>query len=122
MIKRILIVDDNPDILLVLTQYLSLLGPDYQLEVCHSGIEALALERIRSFDLVISDYIMHQLDGLQLAYQLKEQQPDLKFILMSGDNKVMFTQKATEVKLSGFIHKPFTLAMVHETVRAVLEA
>ena len=121
MIKRVLVVDDNPDILLVLTQYLSLLGPDYQLEVCHSGMEALTLDRLHPFDLVIADYGMQQLDGLQLAYQLKKRQPNLKFILMSGDTNVVFTEEAAKAGLNGFISKPFTLTTIHETVRNTLE-
>lgn len=122
MIKRILVVDDNPDILLVLTEYLTMVGPDYQLEVCHSGAEALTLGQIRPFDLVISDYIMGNLDGMQLASKLKERQPGLKFILMSGGDEVSMSQKVAEAGLSSFIKKPFTMATVRETVRTVLNS
>ncbi|MCB0210550.1 MAG: response regulator [Anaerolineae bacterium] len=121
MIKRILLVDDNPDILSLLTRYLAHLRPDCQLEVCHSGVEVLSLDQIRPFDLVISDYIMNHLDGLQLARTLKERQPDVKFILMSGNDRVTMAQKAIEAGLSGFISKPFTLKTVEEAVSTVLE-
>ena len=122
MIRRILIVDDDPDILLLLTRSLTLVGPDYQLEVCQSGTEALTLGQIRPFDLVISDYSMNDLNGLQLASKLKERQPELKVILMSGNGYAGLAQKTAEAGLNGFISKPFKLAKVFETVRAVLEA
>ncbi|HRV90647.1 MAG TPA: response regulator [Anaerolineae bacterium] len=122
MIRRILIVDDDPDILLLLTRSLTLVGPDYQLEVCQSGTEALTLGQIRPFDLVISDYSMDDLNGLQLASKLKERQPELKVILMSGNGYAGLAQKTAEAGLNGFISKPFKLAKVFETVRAVLEA
>ena len=122
MITRILIVDDDPDILLLLTRSLTLVGPDYQLEVCQSGTEALTLGQIRPFDLVISDYSMDDLNGLQLASKLKERQPELKVILMSGNGYAGLAQKTAEAGLNGFISKPFKLAKVFETVRAVLEA
>ena len=122
MIRRILIVDDDPDILLLLTRSLTLVGPDYQLEVCQSGTEALTLGQIRPFDLVISDYSMDDLNGLQLASKLKERQPGLKFILMSGGDEVSMSQKVAEAGLSSFIKKPFTMATVRETVRTVLNS
>ena len=122
MIRRILIVDDDPDILLLLTRSLTLVGPDYQLEVCQSRTEALTLGQIRHFDLVISDYSMDDLNGLQLASKLKERQPELKVILMSGNGYAGLAQKTAEAGLNGFISKPFKLAKVFETVRAVLEA
>ena len=122
MIRRILIVDDDPDILLLLTRSLTLVGPDYQLEVCQSGTEALTLGQIRPFDLVISDYSMNDLNGLQLASKLKERLPGLKVILMSGNEYAGLAQKTAEAGLNGFISKPFKLAKVFETVRAVLEA
>ncbi|MCB9079782.1 MAG: response regulator [Anaerolineaceae bacterium] len=121
MIKRILLVDDNPAILSLLIRYLSQLQPNYQLEICHSGVEALSLDQIRPFDLVISDYIMDHLDGLQLARHLKQRQPDVKFILMSGDDKTVMAQKATEAGLSGFISKPFTLETIQEAMNTVWE-
>ena len=121
MIKRILLVDDNPAILSLLIRYLSQLQPNYQLEICHSGVEALSLDQIHPFDLVISDYIMDHLDGLQLARHLKQRQPDVKFILMSGDDKTVMAQKATEAGLSGFISKPFTLETIQEAMNTVWE-
>ena len=121
MIRRILIVDHDPDILLLLTRSVTLVGPDYQLEVCQSGTEALTLGQIRPFDLVISDYSMDDLNGLQLASKLKERQPELKVILMSGNGYAGLAQKTAEAGLNGFISKPFKLAKVFETVRAVLE-
>ncbi|MCB0166178.1 MAG: response regulator [Anaerolineae bacterium] len=122
MIKRILIVDDNPDILLVLTKYLALIGPDFQFEVSESGTEALTLGQIRPFDLVISDYVMGDLDGLQLASKLRQRQPGLKFILMSGGDEGSLAQKAAEAGLNSFIKKPFTLATVQETIRTVMNS
>lgn len=122
MIKRILIVDDNPDILLLLTQYLALMGSDYQLEACHSGAEALSLGQTRPFDLVISDYAIGNMNGVQLASKLKEQQPELKFILMSGGDGDELAQRAAKAGLSNSISKPFRLSTVYEIVRTVLEA
>jgi len=122
MIKRILIVDDDPNILFLLTQYLAQLGPDYQVEACSSGSEALALSRVRLFDLVISDYNMAGLNVLQLAQTLRERQPELKFILMSGHDEALLIQKVAELGLSGFIAKPFTMASFYAAVRSALES
>lgn len=120
MIKRILIVDDDPDVLFLLTRCLAELGPEFQLTSCSSGPEALALSQAKSFDLVISDYVMPELDGLQLASTLRERQPGLKFILVTGQGQQVLAHKAPGLHLDGLICKPFTLDRVWQMVRTVM--
>lgn len=120
MIKQILIVDDDPDVLFLLTCFLTELGPDFQLTSCSSGLEALTLSQAKSFDLTISDYDMPGLNGLQLASAMKERQPDLKFILVTGRGGGGLAEEAPDFPLIGFIAKPFTPDLVWKVVRAVL--
>lgn len=120
MIKQVLIVDDDPDVLFLLTRFLADLGSDFQLTGCNSGQEALALSQTKSFDLAISDYDMPGLNGIQLASALKEQQPDLKFILVTGRGGATLATEASHFPLIGFIAKPFTPDLVRKVVRAVL--
>ncbi len=121
MIKRILIVDDNPDILFIVTMYLGQLGPNYQVETCTSGPEALAAGQIRPFDLVISDYELPDFNGLELARALSGRQPGLKLILMSGGGLGPESSKAAEWGVSAFIAKPFTVEKMLAAVRGALE-
>ncbi len=120
MIKQVLIVDDDPDVLFLLTRFLAELGSDFQLTSCNSGQEALALSQTKSFDLAISDYDMPGLNGLQLANALKERQPDLKFILVTGRGGATLVTEVSDFPLIGFIAKPFTPDLVRKVVRAVL--
>lgn len=120
MIKQILIVDDDPAVLFFLTQCLAELGPEFQLTSCHSGQEALTLSETKLFDLVLSDYTMPGLNGLQLANALRERQPELKFILLTGRGEEVLNHKKSDVYLNGFIHKPFTPDLVWKVVRTAI--
>lgn len=120
MIKQVLMVDDDPVGLFLLTRCLAQLGPEFQLAGCNSGQEALALSQTRSFDLVITDYMMPGLNGLQLAHLLKERQPDLKIILATGFIEEVPADQLAALSLIGFIPKPFSSYLVGKVVHAVL--
>lgn len=85
--KRILIVDDNDTNLLILKDQLS--NWKFVAVSSHSSAHAIDLLKEESFDMVISDMEMPEMDGLQLAKQIKNQHPKLPIILFSslGDNR-----------------------------------
>ena len=79
---RILIVDDNAHGLSARKSVLEELG--HTIETAAGGAEALECLARHKFDLVITDYKMHSMDGLELIGRLREQSPDLPIILISG--------------------------------------
>ena len=81
MKKRILIVDDEPNLAFLLAENLVDLGPNYEIEICNSGADALALNKQKPFDLVITDLMMPEMNGLTLTKNLTQQKPEIKFIL-----------------------------------------
>ena len=85
--KRILIVDDNDTNLLILKD--QLLNWKFIPVTSHSSAHAIDLLKEESFDMVISDMEMPEMDGLQLARNIKKQYPKLPIILFSslGDNR-----------------------------------
>lgn len=120
MIKRVLMVDDDPTILFLLTQYLAQFEPEFQLTGCSSASEAMVLSQTQTFDLLITDYLMPGLNGLQLVSALRERQPELKFILVTGLMEEVPADELSAIPLIGFIPKPFTLDLVSKVVRAVI--
>jgi DNA-binding NtrC family response regulator len=121
MKKRILIVDDEPTLTFLLTENLADLGPDYEVEACNSGAEALALTCTQPFDLVITDLRMPGLNGMQLIRRLTGLWPRLKFILMTAYSDDLIAQKPVDLCVSKFIAKPFTTEQMLAAVRATLE-
>lgn len=79
---RILLVDDNKNGLSARKSVLDELG--HKTNAASSGAEALELYANHKFDLVITDYKMPRMNGIELIGQLREQTPDVPIILISG--------------------------------------
>ncbi|MSV36333.1 MAG: response regulator [Bryobacterales bacterium] len=79
---RILLVDDNANGLAARRSVLEELG--HRITTATSGGDALELFSTHKFDLVVTDYKMPKMDGLDLIIRLRKQLPDLPIILISG--------------------------------------
>jgi CheY-like chemotaxis protein len=80
--SRILLVDDNANGLKARKAVLEDLG--YGIETASNGLDALERFSPQSFDLVVTDYKMPRMDGLQLILNLRELDPQLPIVLISG--------------------------------------
>lgn len=78
----ILLVDDNWDGVLARQSVLEELG--YQVVPAHSGSDALQVVEKQTFDLIITDYKMSPMDGLELISELRQRQFSSPIILLSG--------------------------------------
>jgi CheY-like chemotaxis protein len=79
---RILLVDDNANGLAARKSVLEELG--YRIVTCTSGADALDQFASHKFDLVVTDYKMPRMDGLELIGRLRKHTPDLPIVLVSG--------------------------------------
>jgi CheY-like chemotaxis protein len=79
---NILLVDDNPDGLLVRRTLLEELG--YGVFVAQNGEEGLKLFESADFDLVVTDYRMPRMDGAELIRRIRKLNPNARIILLSG--------------------------------------
>ncbi len=79
---RILLVDDNAHGLSARRTVLEELG--HRIGTASSGVEALEQFAHHKFDLVVTDYKMPRMDGLELISRLRKQAPELPIILISG--------------------------------------
>jgi two-component system response regulator GlrR len=109
MKKRILVVDDEPILAFLLAENLVDLGPDYEIEVSHSGPEALDLNTQNPFDLVITDLMMPEMNGLTLSKQLNKDHPGIKLILMTAYGNEEIALKAKDLGICSYITKPFEM-------------
>jgi CheY-like chemotaxis protein len=78
----ILLVDDNRHGLIARRTVLEELG--YRVRICESGAEALELFATQPVDLLITDFRMPNMDGVELITRIREMRPDLPIILLSG--------------------------------------
>jgi two-component system response regulator GlrR len=101
---RILIVDDDPGLLRLLT--IRLRAENYDVEAVESAAQALASATRFRPDLVISDLRMEPVDGIGLLKELQNRWPGLKVILLTAHGTIPDAVQATQMGAFGFLTKP----------------
>jgi PAS domain S-box-containing protein len=119
--ERILLVDDEEDLVDTVQEILERLG--YQVTARTSSIEALKLFRSRfdEFDLVITDQTMPKMTGADLAEKIIRIRPDIPIILCTGSSELISKEKAERMGVQGFVMKPVVIREMARTVRKVLD-
>lgn len=119
---RILVVDDEPDIVQGLAAFLQrAVGAD--VVTAGSGAEAVARLQEAAVDLVISDYKMPGMDGLQFLSEAKRLRPDAARIMMTAYADLdLALQALNEARILHFFTKPFDPDQVAEVVAAIIRA
>jgi len=101
---RILVVDDDPGLLRLLT--IRLRAENYDVEAVESGAQALAAASRFRPDLVITDLRMDQMDGIGLLKELQNRWPGLKVIILTAHGTIPDAVQATQMGAFGFLTKP----------------
>jgi len=104
--KRILIVEDNEDI----RQYIhSILGLKYDIEEAENGVVALELIAIKDYDLIISDLMMPEMDGIELCKHLKSsiETDHIPIIILTAKSDVENKIQGLKIGADSYITKPF---------------
>ena len=101
---RILVVDDDPGLLRLLT--IRLRAENYDVEAVENGLQAIAAATRFRPDLVISDLRMDQLDGIGLLKELQTRWPGLKVIMLTAHGTIPDAVAATQMGAFGFLTKP----------------
>ncbi len=121
--QTVLLVDDEPQVVSLVKEML--LREGYKVFGAESGEEAvqIAAEPDRKLDLLLTDIVMPQMNGRELADRLKGKLPGLKVLYMSGFMKEAIL-KYYGISITGipFLQKPFTRETLGRKVREVLEA
>ncbi len=115
MAEKILIVDDEPDMLKLLSMTIQRKTP-YQVTITNNPLEALELAKKGGFDLVISDLKMPGLDGLELLDAVKSLDPDTPVILITAYGTIESASEAMEKGGFDFITKPFRIEQILFTI------
>ena len=119
--KRILIIDDENAIRTIIRLVLARQG--YDCETAADGKEGVEMFSNGKFDLVISDLIMPVQDGINTIIALKEAQPNLPIIAISGGARkgtMDLLQTAKKVGACETIEKPFEPEILIDTVKKCL--
>jgi len=116
---RILVVDDDPGLLRLLT--IRLRAESYEVEAVENGPLALAAAARFRPDLVISDLRMEPLDGIGLLKELQNRWPGLKVIMLTAHGTIPDAVQATQMGAFGFLTKPVEKQELLDQVRKALK-
>ena len=120
MNKKILIVDDEPNIVMALEYAFK--KKDFEVFIARDGTEALDIAELQIPDVILLDIMMPKMDGYETLKQLKENK-DLKrtkVIFLSAKNKVGDIEKGVKLGADSYITKPFSPRELVARLKAVL--
>ena len=117
----ILLVEDSREQRKIIMAMLQAANIEDIVEANH-GLEALDFLKERSFDLVICDLMMPEMDGMELIREIRENYSDTKIIAMSGGGTTALNYyiEIMEKKLAKTISKPFTKDQISGLVKSLI--
>ncbi len=117
--KSILIVDDEKNILLTLSQSLETL--QVEIDTAANGEEALAKLKEKEFDLILLDIRMPGMDGMEVLRRVREIRPDIRMIMISAYGTIELAVEAMKLGAVDFLPKPFSPQEIRDMVSRVLD-
>jgi len=115
--KRILIVEDEPELQELLCAYLQDAG--YAAAVAGDGAAALDLFRAQSFDLVLLDIMLPKIDGFGVCAQIRRQSqvPILMLTALDGETQQL---RGFGLNIDDYVTKPFSMPVLLKKIAAIL--
>lgn len=116
MTEKVLLVDDEEDFLEVMAERMKARGID--VTTSSTALEALDMIEKESYDAIILDFMMPDMDGFQTLQAIKERRPESQIILLTGYATVEKGVEAMKMGATDFIEKPADLEKLTEKIKA----
>jgi len=118
MKEKILIVDDQFGIRILLNEILQKEG--YQVFQAANGLQALAITKKHTLDLVLLDMKIPGMDGLEILQQMKKISPDIRVIIMTAYGELEKIEAAKKLGALAHFAKPFDIVELRQTIRTYI--
>ncbi|MCU1489745.1 MAG: two component transcriptional regulator, winged helix family [Acidimicrobiaceae bacterium] len=115
---KILVVDDEPSIADSVATVLHYEG--YEVAVTHLGQRALEMARERSFDLIVLDVMLPDIDGMEVTRRIRLGGIDVPILFLTAKSTVADRVAGLSVGGDDYVSKPFSLVEIAARVRAIL--
>ncbi|MGZ7031793.1 MAG: hybrid sensor histidine kinase/response regulator, partial [Thermoanaerobaculia bacterium] len=116
--ERVLLVEDEEAAREGLSGLLEMIG--YSVVAVGTGEEALGIDE--TFSVVLTDYMLPGMPGIEVVRKLRERRPDMQAILMSGYAAPNVIEAAVAANELHFLQKPFGMAELARMLRSVLQS
>lgn len=117
--EKILIIDDNNDICLLLERFLSKQG--YKTESVQRGEDGLVLLRKEAYELVICDFKLPDIDGLEMLRRIKIMHPNTAVIIITGYSDVRVAVQTVKHGAYDYVTKPLYTDEILLTIKSAIE-
>ncbi|MGA7278792.1 MAG: response regulator [Desulfocapsaceae bacterium] len=119
LIAKVLLVDDEEDFVRVLAERLEVRG--LEVFTANRGLEAVEMVGRQGFDIVVLDLAMPGMDGLETLKKIKDHDPDIEIVMLSGKGTMRSGVDAIKSGAEDFLEKPVDLAVLLEKIEEAKE-
>lgn len=121
MKKKILVVDDDKEILMLVSARFSALG--FQVLLAHNGKEGLKIAETEKPDLILLDVMLPEMDGFEVCSTLKSNPKfkNIPIVMLTGLNQVNDVKIAIEKGANSYISKPFDSQQLVDVVERLIK-
>ena len=119
IVAKILIVDDEVPIRRAFKAVLE--GEPFEIDEAFDGVDCLEKLRLKSYNIVFLDIKMPRKDGIETLTEIIELYPDLKVVMISGNNDIRVAVKCIKDGAADYMLKPFDLNQLHQNVKASVD-
>jgi two-component system response regulator GlrR len=117
--KKVLIIDDEPDFIRVIKERIESWG--FDVSSCEGGIEALEALKKMQPDAIVLDYIMPEMDGVEVLKRIRAQDPKIPVIMFTAHPDIKVIKGADALGVSAFIPKFSAYTDVQNSLKAALD-
>ncbi len=115
--KRILVVDDDKPIRILLAAALTPHG--YEVDIAGNGVKAISCIENGPYDLIITDYMMPEMDGIELTRWTKEKYPSIPILILTADG--LEGDSFLKSGATACLRKPFEIAELQKMITIILD-
>ena len=104
--KKVIIIDDEQDITNTLSRYFNR-KDKFELDTFTNPVNALEAIKQGNYDLVLTDIMMPEMDGIELLKKIKEEKPELPVVMMTAYSTIDKILECDKLGATDYITKPF---------------
>jgi two-component system phosphate regulon response regulator OmpR len=115
--RRVLVIDDDPAVRAFLAEFLE--QQNFVVRTAQDGVQGLAIFGAESFELVLVDFQMPGMTGLEVAAEMRQTHPRLPLALITGTANALTTETIARAGITRMFQKPFDLEALTSWIRSL---
>lgn len=121
MLRKVLLVDDDPILLTAMEAGLSGFHHSFEVITANDGFEAVKILEETAVSLIVIDLVMVRMDGISLLQHVREHYPDISVIIISAMETKVMQELASGDDITGYLAKPFDINTLGQMILTPLK-